>query len=155
MALHEPKDPLVLPHRIFLGRKFDLQVNGILKKYETKLPLSLNYSEVFLEEIILVQNILVQKCWSKGLNNLGQTRPILLYPTALSLGSQLRVELVKNKRIKISKQWVPPNNLRIFRCYSEHWTIFMGTNFEELEQVFEIFSNLLNSKSLLPLEHQN
>ena len=62
MALHEPKDPLVLPHRIFLGRKFDLQVNGILK-YETKLPLSLNYSEVFLEEIILVQNI-----WSKNVD---------------------------------------------------------------------------------------
>ena len=51
MTFHEPKDPLVLPHRIFLGRKFDLQVNGVLK-YETKLPLSLNYSEVFLEEII-------------------------------------------------------------------------------------------------------
>ena len=46
------KDPWLLSHRIFLGRKFDLQVNGILKKYETKLPLSLNYSEVFLEEII-------------------------------------------------------------------------------------------------------
>ena len=76
---------------------------------------------------------------------MGQTRPTLLYPTALSLGSQLKVELVKNKRIEISKQWVPPYNLRIFRCYSEHWTIFMGTNLEELKQVFEIFSNLLNS----------
>ena len=83
---------------------------------------------------------------------MGQTRPTLLYPTALSLGSQLKVELVKNKRIEISKQWVLPYNLRIFRCYSEHWTIFMGTNLEELKQVFEIFSNLLNSKSLLPLD---
>ena len=65
MVLHEPKDPLLLSHRIFLGRKFDLQVNGKKKlplslkkkkkkkkKYETKLPLSLNYSKVFLEEII-------------------------------------------------------------------------------------------------------
>ena len=51
MVLHEPKDPLLLSHRIFLGRKFDLQVNE-KKKYETKLPLSLNYSKVFLEEII-------------------------------------------------------------------------------------------------------
>ena len=47
MVLHEPKDPLLLSHRIFLGRKFDLQVNG-----KKKLPLSLNYSKVFLEEII-------------------------------------------------------------------------------------------------------
>ena len=68
MALYEPKDPLLLSHRIFLGRKFDLQVNGILK-YETKLPLSLNYSEVFLKEIIsLVQNILVQKILIKRSN---------------------------------------------------------------------------------------
>ena len=136
--------------------KIDLQVNGILKKIWNRTALSLNYSEVFLGKKKYWSKIFWSKnCWSKGLNNLGQTRPILLYPTALSLGSQLKVELVKNKRIEISKQWVLPYNLRIFRCYSEHWTIFMGTNFKELEQVFEIFSNLLNSKSLLPLEHQN
>ena len=94
---------------------------------------------MFLEVIITGPKYLGPENVIKGLNNLGQTRPILLYPTALSLGSQLRVELVKNKRIKISKQWVPPYNLRIFRCYSEHWTIFMGTNFKELDKSLEYF----------------
>ena len=40
MALHEPKDLLVLPHRICLGRKIDLQVNGILKTMKFSLLIS-------------------------------------------------------------------------------------------------------------------
>ena len=104
MALHEPKDPLLLSHRIFLGRKFDLQFNGILKKYETKLPLSLNYSEVFLEEIILVQNILVQKLLIKRFKQFGSNKTDPALSNCIELGSQLKVELDKNKRIEISKQ---------------------------------------------------
>ena len=74
-------------------------------EYETELPYPLTTLKCSWGNITGPKFWSKKKnCWSKGLNNLGQTKPTLLYPTALSLGSQLKVELVKNNRIKISKQ---------------------------------------------------
>ena len=74
VALHEYKDPWSLPHRIFLGRKIDLQVNGIWNRT----ALSLNYPEVFLGKWHWSKIFWSKNCLSKGLNNLGQIRTTLL-----------------------------------------------------------------------------
>ena len=77
------KDPWLFSHKVFLGRKIDLQVNGMWNR--TALPL--NYPEVFLGKTILVQ--------IKRFKQFGLKRTTLLYPTLLSLGSKLKMELVK------------------------------------------------------------